>query len=66
MTNTVQYLPPVPEEITLDLEALYASSGEEEIEPDDMWEEMQMRAEMTAVKQNMIRKNLRQRNHHEL
>lgn len=62
----IQYLPALPEEITIDLEGLYATSGEEdEHEVDDMWEEMQMRAEMTAVKSNMLRKQQRMRNHHE-
>lgn len=57
---TVQYLPPVPELIELDMRALFP---EDYPEPSDVLEEFQMRAEHQAIRDSMKRKNARMRHH---
>jgi hypothetical protein len=58
--SNVQYLPPVPELIELDMRALFP---EDYPEPETDLDEFQMRAEHQAIRDSMKRKNQRMRHH---
>lgn len=62
---TVQYLPPVPELIELDMQSLYPPDDgfEPTVFDFDPYDEFQMRAEHQAIRDSMKRKNARMRHH---